>query len=182
MKYSIRSLLFWNGIIGAVLALMLLLSQDYRRRQQLQVEWINAGAVYASVTKQGTSLVFASPITVDQLDRVSSLSPSVGDLRLECQGFCVDRDTLSALAKLQNVKSLMFQSCTLDNSGDLRALSPISESLQLSFWSTPLADGDLVHVSKLSKLRSLLLVKTKVSPSGAQQLKEWRPQLHLILR
>ena len=167
MKYSLRFLLLATGGLAILLALVLLLTQEYRRRLALESALLTKGASYVHFNEQGdVTIVFSNRLASNSLK-------GLGILRnVELQGFDVNGETLAALSQSDGVESLMFQSCSVGDPRALERLARIPGLKHVHFWNTSISDSALTEISHISGLKAVSFRATKVTRGGADTLSQ----------
>lgn len=153
------------------------LTKDYRERIALRAELFSTGATFVSVSpSRSIRVLYAAPITMETIGKYKQFES------IELQGFDVDADSLDALAELEMVDVLLFQSCTFHDSPDVTPLSQMGRVRSLLFWNTPIDDEAIPAIAEVPGLKVVSLSATKVTPAGIDQLRSARPEIRIDYR
>lgn len=177
IRFSIRTLLYATTGVAFIISGLLLLTKDYRERRQAEERLRGTGAVYAYVDEDRlATVVFNQPLTSKDLGKIKSIE------RVELQGFAVDDSTLDRLCELEQIDSLMVQSCTLVDVEALSRLERIPKLKWILFWNTPISDEAVEALSRLQQLEGLSFKNTKMTPAALDKLRTIIPGVKIDSR
>jgi len=177
MRFSLRSLLTFLTAFAVVFGAAVYLTKDYREREALRGELLSTGATFVSVSpSRSIRVLFAAPITMATIGKYKEFES------IELQRVEIDADSIDALAELEMVDVLHFQSCTFHDSPDLTPLSQMGSVRSLLFWNTPIDDEATPAIAEVPGLKVVSLSATKVTPAGIDQLRSARPEIRIDYR
>lgn len=177
MQFRLRTLFGFLVVSGALLALAMWLTAEWRRRVGIGNELKAQGAAWVGFAgpepEPMPSVLFHQPIPEGfrPEERLRSVELKAYDVKPEC---------LSRLSRAGRMDRLFIISCDLSDQ-DLDAL-PEVETEQLLIWNAKITDASIPSIVRVQGLERLTLVNTSITQRGIQELRSRLPHARILAR
>jgi hypothetical protein len=177
MQFRLRTLIGFIAVSGALLALTMWLTAEWRRRVGIGNELKAQGAAWVGFAgpepEPIPSVLFHQPIPKGfrTEKRLRSVELKAYDVTPEC---------LSRLSRAGHLDKLFIISCDLSDE-DLDAL-PEVETEHLLIWNAKITDASIPSIVHVRGLERLTLVNTSITQRGLQELRSRLPHAKIVYR
>ena len=175
MRFSTRSLMVCVSIAAFSSAVVAYLTHDFRKRIRIEADLVSMGACRVSFDEESRPkcVAFAQPL---RTDRIALYNP-IEHLDLT--------DSHITDVSILNMRRLFLRTATF-NGSDLsdRQLDLLSNVRCISFLylqNTNVSDASITAISSIERLSYLDASGTRITPDGAERLRELVPGLTVEL-
>jgi hypothetical protein len=177
MQFRLRTLIGFIAASGALLALVMWLTTEWRRRVGIGNELKAQGAAWVGFAGPESnpipSVLFHQPIPegFHPEERLRSVELKAYDVKPEC---------LSRLSRAGHMDRLFIISCDLSDE-DVQALQEI-EADHLLIWNAKITDASIPSIARVRGLGRVTLVNTSITQRGVQELLSRLPHAKISSR
>lgn len=174
-SFSISRLFLAITVCALLLAVVLYLTQEYRRQLAARLDLQEMGAGWVGFnSEKKISLVFKQNLTSDAIKKYSEEITSI-----ECKLFSVQDEHLENLSTLKSLSTLLFVSADLEKL-DLAALQNFSHLDYLVFWKTELSDSQKQALAALKNTSQISFISVNITASELDDLRASLPETRIV--